>query len=110
MAHGDAVADGDGGEDNGGAAGHGYTQLHGLHDLVQIHVAGDDLIVGADDADEGPLLLLLGQAQSVVQAPVGGVLRAVHDGIFDHKRFLLSIVEYCTLSSTINAINFTHQG
>ena len=92
VAHGDAVAHGDGGEDNGGAAGHGYAQLHRFHNLVQIHVAGNDFIVGADNADEGPLLLFLGQAQGMVQTAVRGILGTVDDGIFDHGRNLLSVL------------------
>ena len=62
MAHGDAVTDGDGGENDGGAAGHGNAQLHGIHDFIEVHVTGDDLIVGADHGNQGALLLLFRQA------------------------------------------------
>ena len=87
VAHGDAVADGDGGEHDGGAASHGNAQLHGIHDFVQVHVTGNNLVVGADHGNQGPLLFFLCQAQGVIQAAVGGVLGAVHDLVFHHHRF-----------------------
>ena len=91
VTHGDAVADGDGREHDGSAASHGNAQFHRVHDLIQVHMAGDDLVVGADHGNQGPLLLLFRQAKSVIQAPVGGVLGAVHDLVFHHHRiFLLS--------------------
>ena len=89
VAHGDAVTDGDGGEHDGSAASHGNAQFHRVHDLIQVHMAGDDLVVGADHGNQGPLLLLFRQAKSVIQAPVGGVLGAVHDLVFHHHRFFL---------------------
>ena len=67
VAHGDAVAHGDGGELHRRAAGGADARLDGLGDLVQVHVAGDDLVVGAHHADEGALQLLLGVAQGVEQ-------------------------------------------
>ena len=91
MAHGDAVADGNGGEDDGGAAGHGDAQLNGVNDLIQIDVAGNDLVIGADNGDEGALLFFLGQAKGVVKAAVGRILCAADDGVFDHSGFQLSI-------------------
>ena len=70
MAHGDAVAHADGRDQDGGASGHFHTGLDGVGDLIQVHVAGHDLAVGTHHADEGPLQLLRGVAQSVKQAPV----------------------------------------
>ena len=72
MAHGDAVAHGDGGELHRGASGGTDAGLDSLGDLVQVHVAGDDLVVGTDHADERPLQLLLGIAQGIEQGAVGG--------------------------------------
>ena len=86
-----AVADSDGGEDDGGAASHGDAQLDGVNDLIQIDVAGNDLIIGADNGDEGALLFFLGQAKGVVKAAVRRILCAADDGIFDHSGFQLSI-------------------
>ena len=67
MSHGDAVAHGDGGELHRGASGGTDAGLHRLGDLIQVHVAGDDLVVGTDHADERPLQLLLGIAQGIEQ-------------------------------------------
>lgn len=43
--------------------------------LIDIHVARDDLVIGADDADERTFDLLLREAQSMVQRTVRRVLR-----------------------------------
>ena len=72
MAHGDAVTHGNGGKLHGGTAGGPDAGLDGLGDLVQVHVTGNDLVIGTDHADEGPLQLLLGVAQGVKQGTVGG--------------------------------------
>ena len=76
VAHSDAVAHGDGGELHRRAPGTPDAGLDRLGNFVQIHVAGDDLIVGADHADEGALQLLLGVAQGVKEGAVGGALHA----------------------------------
>ena len=91
VAHGDAVAHGDGGELHRGAAGGPDAGLHRLGDLVQVHVAGDDLVVGAHHADEGPLQLLLGVAQGIEQGAVGGALNPLGCIFADllHNKYLL---------------------
>ena len=86
VAHGDAVAHGNGGELHRSAAGGADTRLHGLGDLVQIHVAGHDLIVGAHHADEGTLQLLLGVAQSIEQGAVGGAFHALGNIVAAHRK------------------------
>ena len=65
MAHGDAIADTNGGDQDGGAARHLHTGLDGIGDLIQIHVAGHDLAVSADHADQRALQLLGGVTQCV---------------------------------------------
>ena len=82
VAHGDAVAHGDG----GGAAGGADAGLHGLGDLVQVHVAGDDLVIGADHADQGALQLLLGIAQGIEQGAVGGGGDAFFHNVRTHTK------------------------
>ena len=67
MPHGNAIANRDGGKYDGGAAGHGHPQLDRLHNLVNIHVAGYDLVMGADNADQRTAQLLVRQPQRVVQ-------------------------------------------
>ena len=89
MAHGDAVADADGRDEDGGAACHLDTGLDGLGDLIQIHVAGDDLAVGAHHADEGAVQLFRGVAQSVKQAAVGRAFRAFGHVVTSHFILLM---------------------
>ena len=89
VTHGDAVAHGDGGELHRGAAGGPDAGLHRLGDLVQVHVAGDDLVIGAHHADEGPLQLLLGVAQGIEQGAVGGALHALRHVVAAHRENLL---------------------
>ena len=62
---------------------------HRLGDLVEVHVAGHDLVVRADDADERTGHFLLRKPQGVVQRAMGGVLKSVNDGILDHMRSFL---------------------
>ena len=89
VAHGDAVADGDGREHDRGAAAHGDADADRFRDLVEVHVTGDDLVVGADDADEGTSQFFLGETQGIVQGAMGRVLEPIDDGIFDHGDTLL---------------------
>ena len=84
MAHGDAVAHADGRDQDGGAACHLNTGLYGIGDLVQIHMAGHDLAVGAHHADQRALQLFLGIAQCVEQASVRGALRALGHIVASH--------------------------
>ena len=76
VAHGDAVAHGDGREFDGRAAGGADPGFHRLHDLVDIHVPGHDLVEGADHAHQGTFQLFFGKAQSVEQAAVGRAARS----------------------------------
>ena len=84
MTHSDAVAYANGGDQDGGTAGHLHTGLDGLGDLIQIHVSGHDLAVGAYHADEGALQLLRGVAQRIKQAAVGRALRALGHVVTSH--------------------------
>ena len=89
VAHGDAIAHGDGGEHDGRAAGGADAVLYRLGDLVQVHMAGDDFIIGAHHAHQGAFQLLVGIAQGVQQALVGRALHAVFDLVGNHGCFLL---------------------
>ena len=89
MAHGDAVAYGDGGELHGGAAGGADAGFDGFGDLVQIHVAGNDFVIGADHADQRALQLFLGVSQSVEQGAVWGGRNAFFDYVTAHDECLL---------------------
>ena len=91
MAHGDTVADCDRGEHDGHTACHGDTHLDSLGDLVQVHVAGNDLIIGTDDTDHGTSSLFLCVAESIEQTPVGSCGDTFFDRITLHD--ITSILE-----------------
>ena len=97
MAHGDAVADADGRDEDGGAACHLDACLDGVGDLIQIHVAGDDLTVGTHHTDEGAVQLFRGVAQGVKQASVGRALRAFGHVVTSH--FILLMQKSARISS-----------
>ena len=84
MAHGNTVTDGNGGKFNGRAAGHTNAGLDRLGDLVQIHMSGDDLVMGTDNTHQRAVRLLLGIAQSGKQGAVGGPLHALGHVIRTH--------------------------
>ena len=79
VAHGDAVAHGDGREFDGRAPGGADAGFHRLHDLVDVHMTGHDLVEGADHAHQRALQLFLGEAQGVQQTAVGRAARAQLD-------------------------------
>ena len=81
VVHGDAVAHADGGYLERHAAGHVDARLHGFGDLVEVVVAGDDVVAGVEDGDERPLHLLVGDAVGLEQAAVRGARRAAPHGI-----------------------------
>ena len=58
MAHGYAVTDSDRGKFHRNTAGHCHAEFYSLCDLVQVHVAWDDLIVGIDNTDQRSAHLL----------------------------------------------------
>ena len=72
MVHGDTVAHGDGGKFKRSAAGHADAGLDRFGDLIEVHVAGNHLAGGVDDADDGAVDFFLCQAERVEQRPVGG--------------------------------------
>ena len=67
MSHGDTVADSDCGEHNGNTAGLCHAQLYRIHDLIDIHMTGNDLIVGADDSHHRLSHLFCGKSKSIEQ-------------------------------------------
>ena len=70
MVHGDAVAHADGADFEGDAAGHVDAGLHGLGDLVEVGVTGNDVVARAQHRDEGAIHLLVGDAVRLEQAAV----------------------------------------
>ena len=85
MTHGDAVANSDGREHNRRASGGTDACLDGFGNFVNVHVAGNNLVIRADDAHQGPLNLFLRQAQCKEKAAVRGAFHAVFDLIGKHR-------------------------
>ena len=52
VSHGDSVTHCNGRKYNRGSPCHCHTHLHCIHDLIQIHVSWNNLIVGADNTDQ----------------------------------------------------------
>ena len=102
VVHGNAVAHADGGELDRSATCHTDAGLHGLGDLVQMHVARDDLILSADHTDDGATQFLVCEAQGAEQRPVGNAVHAAFHQITTHAcspyYFLL---KYRTLASSM---------
>ena len=107
MAHGDAVAHADGRDQDGGTARHLDTGLDGIGDLIQIHVAGHDLTVGAHHADERTLQLFRGVTQCIKQAAVRRTLRTLGHVVTSHGIVLFSDK---TLSVTAAPCHLSRRG
>ena len=81
MVHGDAVAYADGVDLERGAAGQPHARLDGVGDLLEVDVAGDDLVLGGDDRHERSLELLVGEPVGFEEAAVGRSRQPLLDGI-----------------------------
>ena len=81
MVHGDAVAHADGGHLERDAAREVDAGLHGLADLVEVVVAGDDVVAGIDDGDKRAAHLLVSDPVSLEQAAMRGARGTHLDGI-----------------------------
>ena len=79
VPHGDPVADGNRGEENRRAARRADARFDGFGDFVQIHMPGDDFIIGGNDADERLADFLIGQTEGIEQRAVGGAFHALLD-------------------------------
>ena len=74
VSHRNAVADRNGRHHDRHAARLCDAELHGIDNLVEVHVARDNFVVGRDDTDERLLHLLLGKAECIKQRAVGCLL------------------------------------
>ena len=74
MIHGQSVADADDAELEGRSAGDAHTGLDGLDDVAQVRVAGNNLVPGVGDADDGTPDLLVRQAHGLEERAVGRLL------------------------------------
>ena len=73
MTHSDTVAYSDRRENNGHSACHGDAEFDGFRDLIEVHMTGNDLVVGADDTDHRAPSLLFRISERVEETPVGGL-------------------------------------
>ena len=81
VVHRDAVAHTDGVDLQRRAAGHADARLDGVGDLLEVKVAGDDLVLCRDHGHERAVELLVGEAVGREQAPVGRSGKPALDGI-----------------------------
>ena len=84
MSHGNTVADSNGREHHRGAAGHGNAQLHGIHNLIQVHMARNYLIIGTNNTHQRLSHLFLCHTKSIKQGPVGRLLHTCLNCITFH--------------------------
>ena len=102
MVHRNAVAYADGGELHRGTASYADTGFHSLCDFIQMHMSGNDLILGADHADDGTVQFLLSQAQSPEQGAMRDAVHAAFHQVTSHiAPHFLSLLKYRTLASSM---------
>ena len=70
MSHSDTITDCDRRKYNRCAASHRYTQLHGIYNLVQVHVSRNNLIIRTYDTDERFVHLLFRHTECIKQRTV----------------------------------------
>ena len=70
----------------------GDAELDCLDDLVEIHMTGNDLIVGADDADQRLSHLFLGKSKGIEQGTVRRLLHAFFDVVTKHGDLLFYVI------------------
>ena len=88
MTHGNSVTDCDGGKNHRHAAGLSHPQLHCVHNLIQVHMSGHDLVVGAHDTNHGLFHLLGRKSQRVKQASRRSLLHSCSCIITCHSFYL----------------------
>ena len=74
MSHGNPVTYRDGRKYHRRTACHGHPHLHRLHDLIQVHMPRNDLIIGTDNTDQRALPLFLCITKCIKQASVRRLL------------------------------------
>ncbi len=91
MAHGNAVTDSDRRKYDRHTARFRHAQLHGIDDLIQIHMSGNDLIVRTDNTDHRFVHLFLRKSQCIEQTSVRRLLYACLNIVASHKFSPLSL-------------------
>ena len=67
-------------------------RFDGFGDFVQIHMPGDDFIIGGNDADERLADFLIGQTEGIEQRAVGGAFHALLDVFGQQGNSLLMLI------------------
>ena len=68
-------------------------RFDGFGDFIQIHMPGDDFIIGGNDADERLADFLIGQTEGIEQRAVGGAFHALLD-VFGQQGNSLLMLHY----------------
>ena len=97
MSHGNTVADSDCREHHRCSACFSHAKLHGLCDLIQVHMSGYDLVVGTNDTDQWFLHFFFCHSKGVEQASVWCLL---------HAYFNIITLHFCLPFSSICSDNF----
>ncbi len=84
MPHGNPVADRNRRKDDGHAARFRNAELHGLDNLVQIHMTGHDFIIGTDNPDHGLVHFFFRKTKSMKKASVGRLLHPLAHCVTSH--------------------------
>ena len=85
MSHSNAVTYGDCRENNGRAACHSNAEFNSINDFVDVHMAGNNFVIRADNTDKRPCLFFIRQTQCVIQTAVGCILKPMDYIFFRHK-------------------------
>ena len=89
VPHGNTVAHGDGGKLHRRAPGGTNAGLDGFGNFVEVHVAGNDLVVGAHHADQRALQFFFSVAQCIEQRAIWCGRDAFFDYVTAHDECLL---------------------
>ena len=84
VAHGQTVADGNGGEHDGNASAERHALLDGVDDFVEVHVPGHDVVLRADDADQGFADFSIAKTECFQKAALRGGIDAFGKRITSH--------------------------
>ena len=85
VSHGNTIAYSNCREHNRRTAGHSYTKLYSLCDFIQIHMSGNNFIVGTNNTDQRAFTLFLCITKCVKQTSVRSLLCAGFYGITSHN-------------------------
>ena len=108
MSHGNTVTDCNRGKYHRRPSGHGHSQLYSFHDLIQIHMARHNLIIGAYDANHGLFHLFFRHSKGIEQGAVRRLLHTCLYCITSHMSDLLlwgnpGLFMYSVLSARTDA-------